>query len=365
MAKSQNIKDNSITIREARKVLDYSIKGNLKRSLMFLGAPGVGKSDFVHQVAAENDMQVKDLRLLLFSETDLKGIPMPDESTGRTKWLPNSILPDAERDGEKGILLIEELTSAPKRVQAAAYQLTLDRRLGDYILPEGWFIVAAGNREDDDGVYVQMPSPLANRFQIHTVYPDLNVWKQDYAYAHDVNPLVIAFLNFHSEALHTQEPGENSMIFATPRSWVAVSDILNAGADIQDDFTRIMVEGNVGDQVASEFIEFAKHQQELDKIDDILEGKDVSAPKQSEVFYILTSTLVGRIASDYKETGKINKKWAENTVNFLASKASPEFTTLGLMDLIALDPPQMKKFFLAEVDSPEFNKFISDNNFMF
>ena len=157
----------TINIEQFEKIVEFNIDNNIKRAILGLGASGIGKSAVIKQITERKNMGLIDLRLLLYTETDLKGIPFPNEDKTRTKWLPNDILPNVERDGERGILLVEELTSAPKRVQAAAYQLIQDRKLGEYILPEGWFIVALGNREDDNGVFVQMPSPLANRFEIH------------------------------------------------------------------------------------------------------------------------------------------------------------------------------------------------------
>ena len=152
----------TINIEQFEKIVEFNIDNNIKRAILGLGSSGIGKSAVIKQITERKNMGLIDLRLLLYTETDLKGIPFPNEDKTRTKWLPNDILPNVERDGERGILLVEELTSAPKRVQAAAYQLIQDRRLGEYILPEGWFIVALGNREDDNGVFVQMPSPLAN-----------------------------------------------------------------------------------------------------------------------------------------------------------------------------------------------------------
>ena len=85
------------------------------------------------------------------------------------EWAIPSLLPDAERHGEEGVLFLDEITSAPPSVSAAAYQLILDRRLGNYEVPKHWIIVAAGNRQGDRGVTYTMPAPLANRFSHYEV----------------------------------------------------------------------------------------------------------------------------------------------------------------------------------------------------
>jgi MoxR-like ATPase len=74
------------------------------------------------------------------------------------------MLPREDRDGPNGVLFLDELNAAPPAMSAAAYQLVLDRKLGDYELPAGWVVFAAGKRETDRGVTSTMPTPLANRF---------------------------------------------------------------------------------------------------------------------------------------------------------------------------------------------------------
>ena len=112
------------------------------------GAPGIGKSSIVKQIADSLNIGFIDLRLALMDPTDLKGIPFYDKESHSALWAPPAFLP---RDGT-GILFLDELNSAPPSVQASAYQLILDRKVGEYELPDGWAIVSAGNRESDRGV---------------------------------------------------------------------------------------------------------------------------------------------------------------------------------------------------------------------
>jgi len=112
--------------------------------VMMWGPPGVGKSQMVSEVAARYRAPVIDIRLSQMEPSDLRGIPF--RVGDHVDWAIPSILPDAGRHGEKGILFLDEITSAPPSVSAAAYQLILDRRLGAYAVPPGWAIFAAGNR---------------------------------------------------------------------------------------------------------------------------------------------------------------------------------------------------------------------------
>ena len=142
--------------------------------VMLWGPPGIGKSQIIAQVAVRHDAPMIDIRLSQMEPTDLRGIPFRIEN--RVEWAVPSMLPDAKRHGLYGILFLDEITSAPPSVSAAAYQLILDRRLGDYEVPAGWAIFAAGNRQGDRGVTYTMPAPLANRFSHFEVESNIDDW---------------------------------------------------------------------------------------------------------------------------------------------------------------------------------------------
>ena len=352
----------TINIEQFEKIVEFNIDNNIKRAILGLGASGIGKSAVIKQITERKNMGLIDLRLLLYTETDLKGIPFPNEDKTRTKWLPNDILPNVERDGERGIFLVEELTSAPKRVQAAAYQLIQDRKLGEYILPEGWFIVALGNREDDNGVFVQMPSPLANRFEIHDIGYDLDIWKKNFAYKNGINSFVISYLNFKPGALHNFVPESTSMIFASPRTW-------HAESDFDDDILRYKIEGNVGEIECNSFLQFCKLKDELISVDDILSGKDIEIPTEHDKIYLLIGSIISRLEclNKIKSIDDIDEELIEkleNAINFFL-KLKPEFTVLALKDLVLLNRKIVKKLFIEELDNDDIIDFITENDYIF
>ena len=176
------------------------------------GPPGVGKSSIVKQVAVERGIGFKDVRMTLLDPTDLRGIPVPKD--GLAQWLAPSFLPDKARDGEQGILFLDELNAAPPLVQASGYQLVLDRRIGEYELPEGWSIVAAGNRQGDRAVTHRMSSALADRF-VHLNYDvDLADWTEWAIHREDISdastqriaPMVLGFIQFRPAMLFAFRP---------------------------------------------------------------------------------------------------------------------------------------------------------------
>ena len=133
-----------------------------KLPVFIWGAPGIGKSSIVKQIAKEQELNFLDLRLSLLDPTDLKGIPFFNAETKEGVWAKPSFLPSIE--GSKGILFLDEINTAPPAVQASAYQLILDRKVGEYELPEGWSIVAAGNRENDRESCVQNAAATGKPF---------------------------------------------------------------------------------------------------------------------------------------------------------------------------------------------------------
>lgn len=311
----------SITIRQFEKAVRATIDKNLQRSIKVVGPTGIGKSEVVHQIAESYKMNVIDVRLLLWSLTDLKGIPYPDDTHTYTKWLINDILPRQERDGGKGILLLEELDDAPKTVRAAAYQLTLDRRLGSYCLCDGWYIIATSNREQDGGAYTSPLAPLNDRFEIHEVEPDFNTWR-DYAIKTGCNPQIVAYLSANQTALYTYKPDETAdLVFATPRSWSAVSELLDCG--FRGEVLRIKAEANVGLAETTSFLKYIKNMKLLPDIEALLngayDGDNNQQPYQAplDAYWLLVQNLVYAIGAQYKKPGKKWQIYADNSVSFV------------------------------------------------
>ncbi|PNV82043.1 MAG: ATPase [Sulfurimonas sp.] len=249
------------------------------------GAPGIGKSSIVKQIAKSKDIGFIDLRLALMDPTDLKGIPFYDKESHTALWAPPAFLP---REG-RGILFLDELNSAAPSVQASAYQLILDRRVGEYELPEGWAIVAAGNREGDRGVTYRMPSPLANRF----VHFEMDVHVEDWrlwAYKNALDERVISYISYKNEHLFTFDAKSDIKSFATPRSWEYVNSILESS--VSENLLLETVGGAVGKDVAVSFLAFCKVMNRLPDINTILESGSGEYSYEVDVLYALSTGLV-------------------------------------------------------------------------
>jgi MoxR-like ATPase len=222
--------------------------------------------------------------------SDLRGIPFRNGEV--VEWAVPAILPDAKRHGETGILFLDEITSATPSVSAAAYQLILDRRLGEYEIPAGWAIFAAGNRQGDRGVTYTMPAPLANRFSHFEFEVNLDDWVA-WAYQHGVDERVIAFVRFRPELLFEFDPAHNPMAFPSPRSWEFASRALQK-FEHNHDIRLGTLQACVGPAAGIELNAFINNLDQLPDIDAIVRGESVAAPKEIDLQYAVASSLVGR-----------------------------------------------------------------------
>jgi hypothetical protein len=325
----------------------------IHRPLFLWGAPGVGKSDIVRTAA------------------------------------------HAMR-GRGGILFLDEMNSAPPQTQAALYQLVLDRKVGDYILPDGWHIVAAGNRTNDRGVVHRMPDPLVDRMFHVTYETDLEDWcrwaynpasqtqahpdnlidfraalrdavdimglpgmRQDPAHGpvtfyakpaglpreaigepaarvlEPIAPEVVAFIRFREKLLHNHDTGRECVAFSTPRGWADVSLLM--GLQLPAVIESELIRGRVGDGAASEFIAYLKLYRAMVTPDEVLAAPlKVKVPDNVGVLYALAEALARRAdAENFARVLQFARRMPQEYAQCLVSSAvrlTPDLT--GTRDYI-------------------------------
>jgi hypothetical protein len=258
--------------------------------VMLWGPPGVGKSQIISQIAARHGVPLIDIRLSQMEPTDLRGVPFRKGEL--VEWAVPALLPDAVRHGPRGILFLDEITSAPPTVTAAAYQLILDRRLGEYRAPPGWAIFAAGNRYGDRGVSYVMPTPLANRFTHYEIEPHLEDWVA-WAHAAGIDPRVIAFLRFRPDLLFDFDPARNPVAFPSPRSWEYAHRALVKFGDAPHLLLEAL-QACVGAAAGVELKAFLDNMSELPDVDAIARGESVQVPHGIDLQYGVAAALVRR-----------------------------------------------------------------------
>ena len=293
------------------KLIKDGVDINVFPSVMMWGQPGVGKSAAIKQIGANiaretgKTVNITDVRLLLFNPIDLRGIPVPDEEEGEkvARWLKPLIFKLDPSDSVINILFLDEISAAPQSVQAAAYQITLDKKVGEHKLPANTIVIAAGNRVSDRSVAYKMPKALSNRLLHFDVSCDFDNWK-DWALKNNVHPLVLGFLSFREDYLNTFDSSNDALAYATPRSWEMVSNILNyISEDVNKVYNQIC--GLVGAGVAVELRTWSKIYSKLPKIEDIFDGKVTEVPTNASELFALSCQMVRYMKKHINETDRV------------------------------------------------------------
>ncbi len=295
-----------------------------QRPAMIWGPPGVGKSDIVAQLARDTDAELRDVRLNLLDPTDIKGFPVPNVADGTMQWLPADFMPpmfitkeveEVTTTGKgkaaktvttmvtkripndtKGILFLDELNQAPPSVQAAAYQLLLNRKVGNYELPEGWSVLAAGNRESDRANAQRMPTALSLRLVHFDIDVNVDDWCEWALNQGDRIPVeTLAFIRFRSELLHKFD--NTQRVSPNPRSWAFVGELTHSG--LSREIEMEMFKGVIGEGAAGEYMAFLQVFRDLPSIDKIMmDPEGTPIPDGPSVKFAITAALAAATTKD-------------------------------------------------------------------
>jgi len=322
---------------DARTLTSTEVKTSLKRCFtskrpaFIWGPPGIGKSELVEGIAAEDGAHVIDLRLSQMEPTDLRGIPYYNKDLGMMDWAQPVDLPTEEEASQYPyvILFLDECNSGAPSVMAAAYQLVLNRKVGKYHLPDNVVIVAAGNRESDKGVTYRMPMPLANRFVHFEMKVDYESWL-DWAVDNKIHQDVVGYISFAKNDLYDFDAKSSSRSFATPRSWTFVSELIEDEAD-HNTMTNL-VSGAVGEGLAVKFMAHRKVASKMPRPEDILSGKvkDLEVKEISAMYSLVTSMCYElKDAIDNDVDDKTFHEMADNFFGFMMKNFETELVIMG------------------------------------
>ena len=289
---------------------------------------------------------VTDVRLLLFNPIDLRGIPTANEDKTLAVWLRPQIFDMDPSEDVINILFLDEISAAPQSVQAAAYQITLDRKVGEHKFPDNCIVIAAGNRVSDKSVANKMPKALANRMMHIETQVNAKAWR-DWAVSKGINEKVLGFIAFKPDYLIHFDAATDDLAFPTPRAWEMVSNLLNSlEADLDDALP--LISGIVGSGAAVEFKTWTNVYDKLPDLEMIFDGKETWVPDSPDVLYALISAMA-KYAYDHRDE---TKRIANSIV--YAEQMPPDFSTVLMKDYMNIEDDYVKKL----IGIPEFDKWL-------
>ena len=290
-----------ITINKAKEILKKVIISGNKKPMFLHSSPGLGKSAIIKQLGLELGYRVIDIRLGSIEASDLCGIPYVHD--GVQKWSVPTWFPTKAK--EKVILFLDELSNASIPVQHAGYRLVHDREIQDGTrLPDSVIVIAAGNLKTDKTGVKGIAPALANRFGIHfQIEPNLEDFI-NYGVRAGISEQIIGFLNFDASKLYGFDPLKDDLAFPTPRSWEAVSGLLDCGFDESE--LTVAISGCVGPGVANEFLAYRKHFADLPDFTKIANGESTYVVPNDNIglVFAVSSSLIYHLianASDKKK----------------------------------------------------------------
>lgn len=307
------------------ELVDYESLGltlkKIRKPYFVVGLPGIGKTCGIQNIINEINEELPQERKLGFKKIllgqtvvgSLTGIPVvkQDGSIVRVQ-LPD--LPDAKRDGEYGVLFLDELTTSDEMQMQPALALCDDSRcIGEYTLPEHWIVVAAGNGPDCTN-FVRTDDAMVSRFVVYDIDYDFKSDWRPYALATDINTDIIAFLDFDNTAcvrVESTEMDKAGKAFPCPRTWERLSDELKIrkalGNPVGVDKLANFAGRIVGIKAGREFASFCMFRQNLQfSADRILAGKEKNPGNiAKETFHIILQDCV-KAAKKLLEKTQIN-----------------------------------------------------------
>lgn len=286
----------TVTPRQAYDEVLNAISAGL--TPLLTSSPGMGKSSLMTQIAKDHNLKLIDLRLSQCTPEDLQGFPM--RSGDKATFTPFDIFPIQGETPPKGydgwMLFLDEMTSATKPVQAAAYKLILDRMVGSFHLHENVAIVAAGNKATDKAVVNQMSTALQSRVVHYELSVAVNEWTE-IAYKCGFDHRIISYINYMPSKLMDFRPDHQDTTFPCPRTWEFLSRLIKSQDINQSKGAR--VSSAIGEGAAIEFMTFAQEFDRLPKFDSILlDPENVPVPVEASTKYATMSMLVENFDQD-------------------------------------------------------------------
>ena len=258
--------------------------------ILLKGAPGVGKTDLLCEVAAQEGFDVLISHPVVAEPTDAKGLPFPDKKGESARFLPYGDLAQALKATRPTIWFLDDLGQAAPDVQASFMQLLLARRIGEHRLPDCVTFAAATNRKSDRAGVTGLLEPVKSRFatiiELEVTLAAWSLWALD----HGVPAEMLAFLRTFPQYLHMFVPSADMTNSPSPRTWAQLAKLYRYGID--PDIELEVASGSVGMEAAGEYVKFLRICREALSPDAVLlDPRNADIPNELGALYGLTTAL--------------------------------------------------------------------------
>lgn len=330
-----------------KQLLDVLLHVATVRPVHIWGQPGIGKTQLVEEFGRAVGMPVVSLLGSQLAPEDLIGVPMVQD--GKSRFFPPALI---ARD-EPYILFLDELNGASVEVARAMYSVILEKRIGDYRMPEGSVVIAAGNRAQDNAIVRPLPSALINRMTHVHLRVSHRDWLEWAARA-GIHPWVINYIQARPNHLVSPAPKKEEP-FSTPRSWHYVSDELHSyGEDVTDEQLSVIAYGNLTPSHAGEFRAFVRTIRYQHDIGKILKG-EASWPReenQRDVLYFLANSFRSQLLKELppeSPQGGSARQFAHRAKALIRELAEISFEVAQLVVASQDEQDSLPDWFLTEI----------------
>lgn len=350
---------------------------DVRKPILCIGLPGIGKTCGVMSVINEVNKMVEEqgvsfsFKKILLGQTvvgSLSGVPVVNTTSGDIKRAQAPELPTVEKDGEYGVLFLDEITTADEaQIQPALGLADDSRNIGEYSLPEHWLVVGAGNGPDCTN-FVRLDDMTLTRFSPFDIQYDYKRDWRPWAHEHNIDPMIIAYLNFkpeHCVIVESTDMDDAGKMFPCPRTWERLSIELKMrkaiGKPVKPSELGNFAGRIIGKRVGREFAAFASFSDDLPfEPNKIIEGTEREPePVKEEVFHILLESCISIMKETMKQTNDGNGNYPADTYQKMANMIDWFLGFEGLaLELVINAVAEMRS------NIGDFNSIIFDNDFL-
>lgn len=271
----------SVTV-DQKQLLNVLLNIGTVRPVFIWGAPGIGKSSIVEQFAESVGLDCVSLLGSQLAPEDIIGVPQIED--GRSVFCPPKMIARKE----PYCLFLDELNACSQEVQKAFYSLILERRIGEYHLPEGSIVIGAGNRSQDSAITKPMSSALINRMFHVELVANSRLWLE-WASENGIHPYIYDYICHRPDQLWSQPP-KTEEPYSTPRSWHMLSDAITSyGDNITDKDMFVLAHGCLTAAHAVQFGAYLRQIHSQYSLKKIIAGSQrwPDKPEERDVLYFL------------------------------------------------------------------------------